>query len=416
MNPCRRHQVCVTNNETSKKGTTQGRPEDLRYSRKNPRKEPFMKRVLVAMSGGVDSSVSAYLLKEQGYEVIGVFMRHGIRTSPSCGEGRSERWLPVVQKAKQGCCSVADAEDARRVADRLAIPFYVLNFEEDFHQIVEYFVDEYLRGRTPNPCIVCNNRLKFGKLFDYAYSLKADFIATGHYARILRASDGTYGLFSGRDANKDQSYVLFGIAREDLPRLLLPIGDYVKADIRKIAADIGLRVADKPDSQEICFVADGDHSRFVREYRPDADTSGEIVSTDGKVLGRHTGLEQFTIGQRKGLRIALGEPRYVVRIEPEARRVVIGTRAELARWELTASGANWLIDPPAEPFPCQAKIRYRTAAVPARVTILGPDRFHVRFENPCYGVAPGQAVVCYQQDRVLGGGWIDSPTHGEQHR
>ncbi|MGQ9504255.1 MAG: tRNA 2-thiouridine(34) synthase MnmA [Thermogutta sp.] len=373
-----------------------------------------MKRVLVAMSGGVDSSVSAYLLKQQGYEVIGVFMRHGISTSAGFAKGGKERSLPVVQRPKQGCCSVTDAEDARRVADRLAIPIYVLNFEEDFHQIVEYFVDEYLRGRTPNPCIVCNNRLKFGKLFDYAYSLKADFIATGHHARILSTSDGSYGLFTGRDANKDQSYVLFGIRREHLPRLLFPAGEYRKADIRKIAAEIGLRVADKPDSQEICFVADGDHPRFVREYRPDADTSGEIVSTDGKVLGRHTGLEQFTIGQRKGLRVALGEPRYVVKIEPETRRIVIGTRAELARWELTASDANWLIDLPSEPFSCQAKIRYRTAAVPATVTILGPNRFHVRFENPCYGVAPGQAVVCYQQDRVLGGGWIESSTAEEE--
>jgi len=367
-----------------------------------------MKRVLVAMSGGVDSSVSAYLLKEQGYDVVGVFMRHGIRTPVGFEKRKLERSLTVLQKAKQGCCSLADAEDAQRVADRLAIPLYVLNFEEEFQQIVEYFVDEYIRGRTPNPCIVCNNRLKFGKLFDYAFSVKADFVATGHYARVRLTNEGTYGLFCGHDTNKDQSYVLFGIRRGDLSRLLFPVGEHTKAEIRKIAAEIGLRVADKPDSQEICFVADNDHPRFVREYRPEVDTSGEIVTTDGKVVGHHGGLERFTIGQRKGLGIALGEPHYVVRIEAETRRVVIGTRSELARWELTASGANWLIDTLPESFSCEAKIRYRTAPVPARVTIRAPDRLHVRFERPCYGVAPGQAVVCYQGDRLLGGGWIDS--------
>ncbi len=367
-----------------------------------------MARVLVAMSGGVDSSVSAHLLKEQGYEVIGVFMRHGIRSPLHWETQGSHPALPVLTGQKQGCCSAEDAEDARRVADRLGIPLYVLNFEEEFRQIVEYFVEEYTRGRTPNPCIVCNNRLKFGKLFDYAHALQADFIATGHYARIIQTEDKSYGLFCGRDPGKDQSYVLFGLRREDLPRLLFPVGDYTKAEIRKMAAKLGLRVADKPDSQEICFVPDGDHAQFVKQYRPGVNTSGEIVTTKGEVVGHHGGLEQFTIGQRKGLGVAFGEPRYVVRIEANTRRVVVGTRAELARWDLTASGANWLIDPPAEPFSCQAKIRYRTPAVPATVSILSPDRFLVRFHAPCYGVAPGQAVVCYQGDRVLGGGWIDS--------
>jgi len=372
------------------------------------RKKCLMARVLVAMSGGVDSSVSAHLLKEQGHEVIGVFMRHGIRSPLHCvNEGRNPT-LPVLPGRKQGCCSAEDAEDARRVADRLGIPFYVVNFEEEFRQIVHYFVDEYTRGRTPNPCIVCNNRLKFGKLFDYADALQADFIATGHYAQIIPTEDKNYGLFCGRDQSKDQSYVLFGLRREDLPRLLFPIGNYTKAEIRKIATELGLRVANKPDSQEICFVPDKDHARFVKQYRPNVDTSGEIVTTRGEVVGHHGGLERFTIGQRKGLGIAFGEPRYVVRIEADTRRVVVGTREELARWDLTASGANWLIDPPAEPFPCQVKIRYRTPAVPATVTILSSDRFLVRFHKPCYGVAPGQAAVCYQGTRVLGGGWIDS--------
>jgi len=372
-----------------------------------------MRRVLVAMSGGVDSSVSAYLLKEQGHDVIGVFMRHGIR-SPV--DSRESKTLQVLHTQKQGCCSVADAEDARRVADRLGIPLYVLNFEEEFRQIVEYFVDEYINGRTPNPCIVCNNQLKFGKLFEYAHSVGANFVATGHYARILPTDDGTHGLFCGRDPGKDQSYVLFGIRRENLSRLLFPVGEYTKAEIRGMAAQLGLRVADKPDSQEICFVADRDHPRFVKQYRRGVDTSGEIVTTKGEIVGRHSGLEQFTIGQRKGLGIAFGEPRYVVRIEPDTRRVIVGTREELARWELTASGANRLDDPPTGPFSCQANTRCRTPAVPATVTILDNNRFYVKFDHPCYGVAPGQAVVCYQGDRVLGGGWIDSPSTNEHCR
>jgi len=372
-----------------------------------------MRRVLVAMSGGVDSSVSAYLLKKQGYDVIGVFMRHGIRAA---FESETKKTLQMVHTQQQGCCSVADAEDARRVADRLEIPLYVLNFEEEFRQIVEYFVDEYINGRTPNPCIFCNNQLKFGKLFEYAYSVKADFVATGHYARILPTSDGPYGLFCGHDRAKDQSYVLFGIRRENLSRLLFPVGEYTKGEIRGLATQLGLRVADKPDSQEICFVTDRNHSRFVKHYRQGVDTSGEIVTTDGKVVGYHSGLEQFTIGQRKGLGIAFGEPRYVVRIEADTRRVIVGTREELARRELTASGANWLVDPPPGPFSCQAKIRYRTPAVSATVTVLETGRFHVKFDQPCYGVAPGQAVVCYEGDRVLGGGWIDSPSPDEKFR
>lgn len=383
-------------------------------------KDSEMARVLLAMSGGVDSSVSAHLLREQGHEVIGVFMRHGMHSPVTCAlsgnspgsqamasQTATPAALPVLRSPKQGCCSAADAEDARRVAERLDIPFYVLNFEEEFREIIDYFVNEYLAARTPNPCVVCNNRLKFGRLFEYADTLGAEFVATGHYARLMPAEDGLPGLFCGRDPTKDQSYVLFGIRREYLGRLLFPVGDYTKQEIRNIAAKIGLRVADKPDSQEICFVPNQDHAAFVRQFRGERSTAGEIVDTQGHVVGYHDGLERFTIGQRKGLRIAFGEPRYVVRLEADTRRVVVGTREDLARWELTASGANWLVEPPAEPFPCTVKIRYRTKAVPATVTILEGDRFRVQFHEPCYGVAPGQAAVCYQGERVLGGGWID---------
>lgn len=372
-----------------------------------------MARVLVAMSGGVDSSVSAYLLQQAGHEVIGVFMRHGIhspalRAKPETADQATEpTLLPVLRQPKQGCCSAADAEDARRVADRLNIPLYVLNFEQEFRQILDYFAAEYLAGRTPNPCIVCNNRLKFGKLFDYARSLGADWVGTGHYARLKNDENGQAVLLAGRDATKDQSYVLFGIRREELSRVRFPLGEYTKGEIRQIAAELELQVAEKPDSQEICFVPNRDHAAFLRLYRCDIDTSGEVVTTRGEVVGRHAGFERFTIGQRRGLGIAFGEPRYVIRLEPQTRRVVVGSREELARWELTAAAANWLIDPVPQLFRCQVKIRYRTPAVPATVELLGGDRFHVRFAQPCYGVAPGQAAVCYEGERVLGGGWIE---------
>ncbi len=356
------------------------------------------------MSGGVDSSVAACLLRRQGHEVIGVFMRHGAEapaaSPPGAGRG------PTL---KQGCCSAADAADARRVADMLQIPFYALNFEADFDRIVDYFVDEYLVGRTPNPCIMCNTWLKFGKLLEYADAAQADCVATGHHARIV-PSDGAAdpALCRGLDAGKDQSYVLFGIDRRVLSRLRFPVGEHQKHEIRQIATQLGLRVADKKDSQEICFVPDQDHARLVKQHRPDADTSGEIVTTDGTVVGRHDGLENFTIGQRKGLRIAFGQRRFVIRLEPATHRVVIGTHDELARSQLTADNANWLIQPPCKPLRCQVKIRYRSRPVDATVEVLDGNRFRATFDEPCFGVAPGQAAVCYQADRVLGGGWIQS--------
>ncbi len=381
-----------------------------------------MSRVVLAMSGGVDSSVAAHLLLEQGHDVIGVFMRHGEEAVTACAvDGRAEHspLLPVVQPQgdrRQGCCSAADAADARRVAERLGIPFYALNLQAEFRRVIDYFVAEYSQARTPNPCIQCNNWIKFGKLFDYADSVDAEFVATGHYARLESnarlqssgADGGVPGLFAGRDSGKDQSYVLFGIRRDDLRRMLLPVGDYLKPEIRRLAQSIGLDVAAKKDSQEICFVNKGEHHHFVRQRRGGNSSAGEFVTTAGAVLGRHDGIERFTIGQRKGLGIALGEPAFVVEIDPATRRVVLGDRVDLARIRLLARDTNWLIDPPTAPIPCLAQIRYNSPARPAIATPL-PDRgLQVVFDEPQYGVAPGQAVVLYRDDQVLGGGWIES--------
>jgi tRNA-specific 2-thiouridylase len=375
-----------------------------------------MARVVLAMSGGVDSSVAAHLLLEVGHDVVGVFMRHGDESVAACAlEGQPiPSLLPIVEQRadhKQGCCSASDAADARRVADRLGLPFYALNLQAEFRQIIDYFVDEYSSGRTPNPCVMCNNWLKFGRLFDYADSVGAEFVATGHYARLeQRAGKPLPALCKGVDDGKDQSYVLFGIARALLPRMLLPVGDYYKPRIREIAAMLGLRVADKKDSQEICFVTSGKHDEFVRSRRRGLDTSGEIVTTAGAVVGTHTGNDRFTIGQRKGMGVALGEPYFVVRIEPDSRRVIIGRHEELARRELTARRTNWLLpdDPaPGETFRCAAKIRYNSPRQPATCEVLPDERLRLVFDEPRHGVAPGQAVVCYDGARVLGGGWIE---------
>jgi tRNA-specific 2-thiouridylase len=372
------------------------------------------------MSGGVDSSVAAHLLLEQGHEVVGVFMRHGEESPVACSveskESASGSLLPVLsQRAdhKQGCCSASDAEDARRVAERLDIPFYALNLQEEFQQIIDYFVDEYTQGRTPNPCVMCNNWLKFGKLFDYADSIGAEYVATGHYARLIPDSrfqipdsSATTAVYRGVDDAKDQSYVLFGIERELLPRMLLPVGGFNKPRIRELAAGLGLRIADKRDSQEICFVTSGKHDEFV-QARAGQDRGGQIVTTDGRVVGEHHGIERFTVGQRKGLGVAMGERYFVVRVEPATRKVVIGQHDELARSELTAQRTNWQVDPPQGEFRCLAKIRYNAKPAAATATVLPGRRLHVAFDEPRFGVAPGQAVVCYDGDRMLGGGWIE---------
>ena len=367
-------------------------------------------RVVLAMSGGVDSSVAAHLLLQAGYDVIGVFMRHGEASAATCKveSTGANPLLPILQGRtdhKQGCCSASDALDARRVADRLQIPFYALDLQADFSRIVNYFVDEYARGRTPNPCVQCNNWIKFGRLFDYADSVDAHYVATGHYARI-EDRQGEKALLRGVDDNKDQSYALAGIDRHYLSRMLLPVGSYHKPDIREMAAEVGLRVADKRDSQEICFVASGKHGDFVRQ-RSAKTTAGEIVTTDGRVVGKHAGIESFTIGQRKGLGIAMGEPQYVVQIEGAERRVVIGPKSALERETLVAERMNWLVDAPTGPLKLSAQIRYNSSAVPCTVTPRDlAQQVDVRFDEPALGVAPGQLCVLYDGPRVIGGGWI----------
>ncbi len=355
-------------------------------------------RVVLAMSGGVDSSVAAYLLRQQGYEVIGLFMRTGVHGPEDDSPSR-----------KKGCCSALDASDARCVADRLDIPFYALDFEQDFGRIMDYFADEYLAGRTPNPCVVCNNWLKFGKLWSYGKQLGADFIATGHYAQIVHA-DGETQLHRGSDPDKDQSYVLAGLRRSLLPRLLFPIGHLHKQEVRDLARAAGLGVFDKPDSVEICFVPDNDHAAFIRRHRPALDTAGNIVDTGGTVLAPHDGIEQFTIGQRKGLGFGSSGRRYVLEIVAERNEVVIGTREELRATSLTASEVNWLIDPPRDSaLACQAKIRYRHPPEDAQV-VANTGGARVEFAQAQTAVTPGQAVVFYHGNRVLGGGWIEKAT------
>jgi tRNA-specific 2-thiouridylase len=355
-----------------------------------------MARVVLAMSGGVDSSVAGILLKKQGHDVIGLFMRTGAHAPEHEGAAH-----------KRGCCSAIDASDARRVADHLDIPFYALDFEKDFDTIIDYFADEYTRGRTPNPCVVCNSRLKFGRLWDFAKQLDAECIATGHYARVRAGRDGPE-LHKAADTAKDQSYVLHGIRRDILSKLLFPVGGYSKSEIRALARDAGLEgVAEKRDSVEICFVPKGDHSEVVRSRRPNAVRRGDIIEKNGDVIGVHDGIDRFTIGQRKGLGIAAGRKRFVLEIIPESNQVVVGDPDDLLSGGLIASGVNWLIEAPVEPLQCTAKIRYRHAGAEAIVSPTGDGGARVRFEVPQSAVTPGQAVTFYDGTRVLGGGWIE---------
>lgn len=354
-----------------------------------------MARVLLAMSGGLDSSVSALRLKEAGHDVVGVFMRHGIRAEGTARPG------------KQGCCSLNDAWDARRVADQLGIPFYVLNFEEPFAKIIDYFVREYDRGATPNPCIRCNQWLKFGRLFETADSLDCSAVATGHYARVEQGH-GRFLLCRGRDARKDQSYVLFTLTSRELARTLFPVGDLEKTEVRRLAREAHLSVQDKPESQDICFVPDRDYGRLIRQRTQVEE--GEIRTVEGRVVGRHAGHQLYTIGQRKGLGVAFGKPMYVVSIDAATNTVVVGEDDDLKRDSLVACEVTWsAVDPePGESYEVRVKIRYNHEAAPATVQVLEGKRAQVNFTEPQRAITPGQAAVFYQGSVVLGGGWIQS--------
>lgn len=351
-------------------------------------------KVVIAMSGGVDSSVAAHLLVQQGFEVIGLFMRLGIDK------------LDSITKTKV-CCSLEDASDARNVADQLGIQFHVLNFRDAFDRIIDDFCNEYLNGRTPNPCIICNQDLKFGRLLDFARMLNAEFVATGHYAKVEEIN-GRYILKKGIDMFKDQSYVLFSLNQEQLSRAIFPLGNLTKHDVRKIAKDLNLKTKDKPESQDICFVLDNNYHSILYERFGSRITPGFIKDTSGNILGRHTGSPFFTIGQRKGLGVALGSPRYVVDINPNENTVVIGTNDELMEDELMASKLNWVsIDKLQGSIEVQAKIRYNHTPMPATVYPNGTDKVRVVFKEPQRAITPGQAVVFYDNETVVGGGWIE---------
>lgn len=354
------------------------------------------KRIVVAMSGGVDSSVTAALLKEAGHEVIGITMQIWDYSKFEAPDGNTFGT----------CCSLDDVYDARRVAEQIGIPFYVVNFEADFQQaVIDPFCDAYFSGRTPNPCVLCNQILKFERLLQRARELEADYLVTGHYARILQ-SDGRLQLRKGLDRAKDQSYFLFTLTPEQMRMVRFPLGGMTKTEVRSHADRLGLRVAEKPESQDICFVPDGDYVRFLEEERGAGRCDGEIVHIDGRVLGRHQGTYRYTIGQRRGLGIAWPRPLYVVRIEADRNRVVVGEREHLEVTDLVMDGVNWIVPPATDSFQAACRIRYRHGEQPARVKVLSDGRVAVRFDQPQRGVTPGQAAVIYRDDEVLGGGWI----------
>jgi tRNA-specific 2-thiouridylase len=348
------------------------------------------------MSGGVDSSVAAALLAEAGHEVIGLSMQLYDQRDGESGYG--------------SCCSLDDLHDAGRVARRLNIPHYIVNFEREFQRtVVANFVNEYVAGRTPIPCAHCNSDLKFATLLDRSMAYGAEVMATGHYARLgIDEQTGRHVLRRGLDAAKDQSYFLFSLTQEQLSRASFPVGDLAKDAVRSVARRLGLPVAEKPDSQEICFVPDGDYAAFIERKTGDLESGGSIVSQSGEVLGNHDGVHRFTVGQRKGLGIAAAEPMYVLQLRASEKTVVVGPRPELERTSLTASQVNWIAGtPPAHPLRVTAQIRHRHQPAPGTVRVLDNNRASMEFEAPVMAITPGQAVVFYRDDVVIGGGWID---------
>ena len=353
-------------------------------------------KVVVGMSGGVDSSVAAWLLKEQGYDVIGVTM---------------QIWQDEdneVQEENGGCCGLSAVDDARRVASSIGIPYYVMNFKQEFQKnVIDYFTEEYLNGRTPNPCIACNRYVKWEALLQRSLSIGADYIATGHYARIDKLPNGRYAIRRSATLAKDQTYALYNLTQEQLAHTLMPVGNYSKDKIREMAEEIGLQVANKPDSQDICFVPDGDYAIFIEENADTPIRQGNFVTLDGKILGKHKGIIHYTVGQRKGLGLALGYPAFVLEIRPETDEVVIGTYEESLTHTLRANELNFMsVEDITEPIRVFAKIRYNHKGAWCTVEKTGEDEITCTFDEPIRAVTPGQAVVLYDGEYVLGGGTI----------
>ena len=352
-------------------------------------------RVVVGMSGGVDSSAAAALLVEQGYDVIGVTLK---------------LWpQDCVNRAEDKCCGPQAVMDARSVSHRLNIPYYLVDEAEDFQkQVIHYFAEEYKAGRTPNPCVMCNEKLKFGTLITRARQLGAEKVATGHFARVEKSADGSRHLLKrGRDPRKDQSYFLFSLRQEQLARTIFPLGELTKSDTRGIARDCQLKTADKEESMEICFVPDKDYGHFLRVSQLASRHEGEIVSLDGRVLGKHDGIEFYTIGQRKGLGISSPRPLYVIALEAQTNRVIVGDDQALDRDDFAVERCNWIPwDTPPDRLPAVAKIRYNHPGTQATITPAGNGSAHVKLHTPQRAITPGQACVFYQDDLVLGGGWI----------